>query len=170
MGDFWAPELHKWPGTSCNSSFSVPARTRPNQTATWPLVSNLAQLLQTGLVAPALGDPPGGSAGESPQGVPMGNPPQISQGHPWGGPWGNPTRTYQTLPLPVRNRTCQTPDTSRPSPTPADPTSPYQTQLDRYLATRYREAGITWARMSRNYMVSEKWSSWEVVVFPSDHF
>ena len=34
----------------------------------------------------------------------------------------------------------------------------------------YREAGITWFRMSRNYMVSEKWSSWEVVVFPSDHF
>ena len=46
----------------------------------------------------------------------------------------------------------------------------------RYTAYRanavavYREAGITWARMSRNYMVSEKWSSWEVVVFPSDHF
>ena len=35
---------------------------------------------------------------------------------------------------------------------------------------QYREAGITWFRMSRNYMVSEKWSSWEVVVFPSDHF
>ena len=25
MGDFWAPELHKWPGTSCNSGFSVQA-------------------------------------------------------------------------------------------------------------------------------------------------
>ena len=23
LGDFWAPELHKWPGTSCNSGFSV---------------------------------------------------------------------------------------------------------------------------------------------------
>ena len=34
----------------------------------------------------------------------------------------------------------------------------------------YREAGITCFRMSRNYMVSEKWSSREVVVFPSDHF
>ena len=34
----------------------------------------------------------------------------------------------------------------------------------------YREAGITWFRMSWNYMVSEKWSLWEVVVFPSDHF
>ena len=39
-----------------------------------------------------------------------------------------------------------------------------------FLVLGYREAGITWFRMSRNYMVSEKWSSWEVVVFPSDHF
>ena len=23
LGDFWAPELHEWPGTSCNSGFSV---------------------------------------------------------------------------------------------------------------------------------------------------
>ena len=24
LGDFWAPELHEWPGTSCDSGFSVP--------------------------------------------------------------------------------------------------------------------------------------------------
>ena len=34
----------------------------------------------------------------------------------------------------------------------------------------YREAGIKWFRVNRNYMVSGKWSSWEVVGFPSDIF